>query len=190
MKNTLKYALTALIMAAAPVVSAADCVKVSSVVTQAVAADSAKVLEIVAKEIAANESCSCEVVKAAIIASEADKKTVAQIVDAAIVASPKNFRVIAQCAIAVAPDAVANVQSVVEKYERAGGGDYYVDSSKGAIDPPGKPPVSGKNPLDFPSLGGPGEVGPRPGGQGGFSLLPPIFPTFPAVVAPPTVTSF
>ncbi len=191
MKNTLKYALTALLLAAAPVASAADCVKVSAAVTKAVAADSSNVLEIVSNQIASNESCACEVVKAAIIAAEADKKTVAKIVDAAIVTSPKNLRIIAQCAIAVAPDAVSNVQSVVEKYDRAGGDDYIVDSSKGGgIASPRRKnsPPTGRNPLDFPANNG-DNVGPRVGSPGGFTLLPPVFPGFPPVVAPPTITS-
>jgi len=196
MKNTLKYALTAILLAAAPVASAAaaNCVKVSAAVTKAVAADNANVLEIVSKEVAANESCACEVVKAAIIASEADKKVVAKIVDAAIVASPENLRVITQCAIAVAPDAVANVQAVAEKYDRAGGGDYVVSSkggldySKGGIDGPTPTAPSGKNPLDFPVGTSSTATGPRPGGPGGFALLPPTFPEFPAVVLPPVIT--
>jgi len=190
MKNTLRYALTAAILAAAPMASAADvdCVKVSAAVTKAVAADSDNVLEIVSKQVAANTSCACEVVKAAIIASEADKKTVAKIVDAAIVASPENLRVIAQCALAVAPDAVSNIQATVEKYDRAGGGDYPVESEKGVIEAPPER-LSANNPLDFPVPGGGGDVaGPRPGGPGGVPLLPPVFPYFPPVVAPPNLT--
>ena len=156
MKNTLKFALTAVLLAAAPFASAdvADCVKLSNAVKTAIAADSSNVLEIVATNVAANESCACEIVKAAIVASDADKNQVAKIVNTAILEAPSQLRVIAQCAIASAPDAVSNIQAVVEKYDSAGGEGY---SSKGGLDdskggkvviPP--PPADGPNPLDYP----------------------------------------
>ena len=187
MKNTLKFALTAVLFAAAPLANAEaiDCVKVSTTVKSAVAADSDKVLEIVATQIAANESCACEVVKAAIIASDANKKVVAKIVETAILEAPTKLRIIEQCAIAVAPDAIKNIQSVTEKYDKAGGEGYSVkgglDSAKGGGG--NDPVVASGNPLDFPG----GEVGdttgPRPGG---FTVLPPILP--PVGVGPPIVT--
>ena len=157
MKNTLKFALTALLLAAAPVASAdvADCIKMSNAVKVAVAADSGRVLEIVAANIAANESCACEIVKAAIIASDASKKQVAQIVNAAILEAPSQIRLIAQCAIATAPDAVSDVQAVLEQYDAAGGDGYSVkgglDNSKDAkgATPQSSAP-SGANPLDYP----------------------------------------
>ena len=123
MKKTLKFALTAALLVAAPLVSAknVDCVKVSDAVKAAVIADSNKVLEIVATQVAANESCACEIVKAAIVASDADKKIVALIVDTAILEAPDQLRIIAQCAIAIAPDAISKIQAVVEKYDKAGG---------------------------------------------------------------------
>ena len=191
MKNTLSYALAAVLLAAAPAASAAECVNVSSAVTKAVAADQGKLLEIVNAQVLANEKCACEVVKAAIVASEADKKTVAAIVEAAVTASPENLRLVAQCATAVAPDAVVDVQKIVERLDRAAGGSYYVDSSKGGLDSSkggiGAPqaPASplGANPLDFPAGNGV-VVGPRVGSPGGFSLLPTSFPTFPPVVSP------
>jgi hypothetical protein len=58
-------------------------------------------------------------VKAAIVAADADKKTVALIVDTAILEAPDQLRIIAQCAIAIAPDAIAKIQAVVEKYDKA-----------------------------------------------------------------------
>jgi hypothetical protein len=188
MKNTLKFALTAVLFAAAPLANAEaiDCVKVSTTVKSAVAADSDKVLEIVAKEIAANESCACEVVKAAIIASEASKELVAKIVETGILEAPSKLRIIEQCAIAVAPDAIKNVQNVVEKYDKAGGEGY---SEKGGLDSAkdggsADSAVAGGNPLDFPG-GDEGDlVGPRPGG---FAVLPPILPPG-GPVAPPIVT--
>ena len=201
MKNTLKFALTALLFAAAPFAQAntLDCVKVSNAVRLAVAADSDKVLEIVAKQIAANESCACEVVKAAIIASDAKKEVVAQIVDVAINEAPSMLRIIAQCAIAIAPDAQPNIQAILEKYDFAGGEG---DSEKGALEKGGVPDdVASANPLDFPASegygssaarpeGGAAPVGPAPGGPGGFPLLPPGLPlTFPPVVTPPSLTA-
>jgi len=201
MKNTLKFALTALLFAAAPLAQAntLDCVKVSNAVRLAVAADSDKVLEIVAKQIAANESCACEVVKAAIIASDAKKAVVAQIVDVAINEAPAMLRVIAQCAIAIAPDAQPNIQAILEKYDFAGGEG---DSEKGGLEKGGVPDEEASaNPLDFPVSegygssaarpeGGAAPVGPAPGGPGGFPLLPPGLPlTFPPVVTPPSLTA-
>ncbi len=157
MKNTLKFALTALLLAAAPIASAdvADCVKLSNSVKVAVAADSSRVLEIVASNVAANESCACEIVKAAIIASDANKKQVAKIVNAAILEAPSQIRIIAQCAIATAPDAVSNVQAVLEQYDAAGGDGYSVkgglDNSKDAKgDGPQRVTPDGANPLDYP----------------------------------------
>ena len=71
MKNTLKFALTAMLLSASPlaVADTVDCVKLSQSVKAAVAADSSKVLQIVASNVAANESCACEIVKAAIVGS-------------------------------------------------------------------------------------------------------------------------
>lgn len=156
MKNTLKFALTAVLLAAAPLASAdvADCVKLSNAVKAAVAADSSKVLELVAVNVAANESCACEIVKAAIVASDADKKQVAKIVNAAILEAPSQIRIIAQCAIATAPDAVSNIQAVLEKYDAAGGEGYSdkggLDDSKDAKGPIDPPEEDGPNPLDYP----------------------------------------
>ena len=157
MKNTLKFALTALLLVAAPTASAdvADCVNLSNAVKAAVASDSSRVLEIVASNVASNESCACEIVKAAIVASDADKKQVAKIVNAAILEAPSQIRIIAQCAIATAPDAVSNVQALLEKYDAAGGEGY---SEKGGLgnskDAKGVTPTtstpSGANPLDYP----------------------------------------
>ena len=199
MKNTLKFALTAILFAAAPLANAEtiNCVKVSSAVKSAVAADTDKVLEIVAVQIAANESCACEVIKAAIIASDANKDMVAKIVETGILEAPSKLRIIEQCAIAVAPDAIKNIQSVVEKYDQAGGEGYSekggLDDSKGGI-PDGE--TASANPLDFPSGDTSDLIGPSSGGNksalvgpgpGGFTVLPPILPPG-GPVAPPIVT--
>jgi len=151
MKNTLKFALTAVLLAAAPLASAdvADSVKLSKAVKVAVAADSSKVLEIVAANVAANESCACELVKAAILASDADKEQVAKIVNTAILEVPSQIRIIARCAIATAPDAVSDIQAVVEKYDSAGGEGSSEKGGleKGVIE---GPTFDGPNPLDYP----------------------------------------
>ena len=192
MKNTLKFALTAVLFAAAPLASAEalDCVKVSSAVKSAVSANSDKVLEIVATQIAANESCACEIVKAAIISSEADKNVVAQIVDTAILEVPSELRVIAQCAIAVAPDAVTHIQAVVEKYDKSAGAGYSekggLDDSKGAVP---EDQAASPNPLDFPGVDPSDPIGPRPGAPGSFTLLPLVLPpVLPPIVTPPTAS--
>ncbi|MDA7513780.1 hypothetical protein N8545_00495 [bacterium] len=153
MKNTLKFALTAVLLSFVSVASAdvADSAKLSKAVKVAVAADSSKVLEVVAANIALNESCACEIVKAAIIASDADKKLVAEIVNTAILAAPSQIRMITQCAMATAPDAVSNIQAIVERYDSAGGEGH---SAKGGLaDEKGviaAPEADGPNPLDYP----------------------------------------
>ena len=152
MKNTLKFALTAVLLSVASVASAdvADSVKLSKAVKVAVSADSSKVLEVVAANIAVNEACACEIVKAAIVASDADKKLVAEIVNTAILAAPSQIRMITQCAMATAPDAVSNIQAVVEKYGSAGGSHSAkggLADEKGVIAPP---EADGPNPLDYP----------------------------------------
>lgn len=152
MKNTLKFALTAVLLSVASVASAdvADSVKLSKAVKVAVSADSSKVLEVVAANIAVNEACACEIVKAAIVASDADKKLVAEIVNTAILAAPSQIRMITQCAMATAPDAASNIQAVVEKYGSAGGSHSAkggLADEKGVIAPP---EADGPNPLDYP----------------------------------------
>ena len=187
MKNTLKFALTALLLAAAPITSAdeIDCVKLSNSVKVAVAADSSRVLEIVAANVAANESCACEIVKAAIIASDASKTQVAKIVNTAILEAPSQIRIIAQCAIAAAPEAVSNVQAVLEQYDSAGGEGYSVkgglDSPKDA-DPVEPPRRSNANPLDYPfdSVNDPID-------QGGTGFIQPNF-IFPPIEVDPGAT--
>ena len=152
MKNTLKFALTAVLHSVASIASAdvADSVKLSKAVKVAVSADSSKVLEVVAANIAINESCACEIVKAAIVASDANKKLVAEIVNTAILAAPSQIRMITQCAMATAPDAGSNIQAVVEKYGSAGGNHSAkggLADEKGVIAPP---EADGPNPLDYP----------------------------------------
>jgi hypothetical protein len=161
MKNTIKYALFGAVLASVTPAFAdtPDCYKVSTAVKKAVAAQPDKVLELVAAQVAQNESCACEVVKAAIVASDANKALVANIVNAAVTAAPSRVRIIGQCAVAVAPDALAEVQAVVTKMSSNAGDSGY--SAKGGDEKGGEkgksvvvvvPPVI-QNPLDFPNGG-------------------------------------
>lgn len=186
MKNTMKYALFGAVLALITPAhaEATDCYKVSAAVKKAVTAHPENVLALVKTNVAQNESCACEVVKAAIMASSADKKLVANIVAAAIEAAPSKYRIIGQCAVAVAPDALTEVQAVITKYGAASGDSGYSakggeKSAKGDVAPPPVP----QNPLDFP---GQGPVGPTPGGPGGFPLFPPGLQ--PPTVTPPSST--
>lgn len=190
MKNTMKYALfgAALALVTPSYAAAPDCYKVSTAVKKAVAANPENVLELVATQVAQNESCACEIVKAAIVASDADKKLVANIVSSAISSAPSKVRIIGQCAVAVAPDALAEVQAVVTKFGANAGDGYSAKggekgSAKDAQAGPTPPPVA-SNPLDFP---GRGPVGPTLGGPGGFPLFPPGLQ--PPVVTPPSSTN-
>ena len=191
MKNNMKYALFGAVLALITPSYAAtpDCYKVSATVKKAVMENPEKVLELVAAQVAQNESCACEIVKAAIVASDADKKLVADIVSSAITAALEKVRIIGQCAVAVAPDALAQVQAVVTKFGANAGDGYSAkgySAKGGAKDGAGdgvQPPVS-SNPLDFP---GSGPEGPTPGGPGGFPLFPPGIQ--PPVVTPPSSTS-
>ena len=185
MKKTLQYALMSAVFALAPAAFAdsADCIKVSAAVKKAVEASPSNILEIVAKQVAANESCACEVVKAAIISSDADKNLVASIVDTAILEAPEMKAIIAQCAIAIAPDAVANVQKVMAKYDAAQGDGGYSEKggmAKGGMEKDVILPAAHKgNPLDFPDGGSlSNAVGPTIGGPGGYPLIPHPAPVF------------
>lgn len=190
MKNTIKYALFGAVLALVTpaYAEAPDCYKVSTAVKKAVAASPEKVLELVATQVAQNESCACEIVKAAIVATDADKKLVANIVSAAVESAPSKVRIIGQCAVAVAPDALAEVQAVVTKFGSNSGDSSYSakGGEKGGDEKGGEviPPVS-QNPLDFP---GQGPVGPTPGGPGGFPLLPPGTGDQPPTTTPPSST--
>ena len=159
MKNTLKFALVgALLAVAAPVASAADCYAVSKLAAKEISAKPKHVLTIVAQQIAANEACACEIVKAAIVVTEADKKLVAQIVEQAIEAAPKRVSLITTCALAVAPDAHAEVMEVSAKYSKGTGEDYSSKSAKS-----GKElvkPIARFSPLDFIGLDASGNFSP------------------------------
>lgn len=156
-----------------------DCGNLSLSVKAAVAAEQSKVLEIVTNEVSTSPACSCEVVKAAIEGSGADVKTVAAIVESAITAAPDQMRLIAQCAIAVAPDALAEVQAVLAKLDpNAGDSGQSAKSAKGEKAPIGEVAAM-PNPLDFP---GKGPVRPL------FPIFPPIIIN-PPIVNPPPVSN-
>ncbi len=195
MKMTIRFALLGAalgVISSTAAFAEVDCTKLTQAVKQAIAADSAMTLQVVEKQISANPGCACEVVKAAIEGSNADAKLVASIVETAVTAAPQHLRLISQCAVAVAPDALANVQAVVAKLDPNSGESAPVKSSKDAkgVTPP--PPVAA-NPLDFPGSGigdPPVRVGSNPGGPGGLPIigggpLPP--PT--GVVPPPVIVS-
>jgi hypothetical protein len=163
-----------------------DCLKLFVSVKHATIAEPSKVLEIVSDEVTAAPGCACEIVKAAIEGIQAKPKTVAAIVEAAVIAAPEQMRLISQCAVAVAPDALAEVQAVLAKLDPNRGESGY--SAKGAKSAKASQPPVGEvaampNPLDFP---GQGPIGPTPGGPGGNPLIP-IYP--PIVNNPEDVTN-
>ena len=180
MKKTILFSAMAAVLGFVSATAATpDCLQVAKSVKSAIAADQSKLLEIVSKETAAAPDCSCEVVKSAIEVSNANAETVALIVETAITAAPDQMRLISQCAVAMAPDALANVQAVMAKLDpnRGKPGDS-AKGAKSAKEPVGEVAAS-PNPLDFP---GEGPEGPILHGKGGDPLIP-IFP--PIVINPP-----
>lgn len=181
MKKSLSFIILAASIGALSAETPVDCIAKSAFVKSAVAAKHAKVLEIVSAEVTASPTCACEVVKAAIEGCEADTKLVAKIVEAAAVAAPEQMRLVAQCAVAIAPDALADVQAVMAKLD-PNLGESNAKSSKDAKEPVGEVAAM-PNPLDFP---GQGPVGPTPGGPGGNGIMPVITPV---IIFPPDVTN-
>ncbi len=156
MKNTIKFALVGAILATIPVATAADCYAIAKIVAKEIESQPKQVLSIVSEQVKANESCACEIVKAAIVTTEADKKLVAKIVEQAIEAAPKKLSLITTCALAVAPDAHAEVMEVAAKYSKGTGeGSSAKDST--AKDGSTKSsqftkPIASFSPLDFIGL--------------------------------------
>jgi len=169
----------------APLSAEVDCLTIFVSVKHATAAEPSKVLEIVSNEVSATPDCACEIVKAAIEGSQAKPATVAAIVEAAVIAAPEHMRLISQCAVAVAPDALAEVQAVLAKLDpnrgESSASAKAAPSAKSSKTPLGEVAAM-PNPLDFP---GQGPIGPTPGGPGGTPLTP-IYP--PIVINPPDVT--
>ncbi len=174
MKKTIFFASFSAMLGMVPASAEIDCLQLAASVKAAIAAEQSKVLEIVSTEVAAAPACSCEVVKAAIEGASADPATVAAIVEAAIIASPDHMRLISQCAIAVAPDALVDVQTVLAKLDpNSGETAVSAKSAKGAKAPIGEVAAM-PNPLDFP---GKGPVRPL------FPILPPV------IINPPNVSN-
>lgn len=181
MKTTFRFALAAAALGLLPAVATAevDCLELAENVKTAATAKPSEVLALVEKEIAANPDCACEVVKAAIQGSGADAKVVARIVEVASSLVPDKMRLISQCAVAVAPEALPEVQAVLALLDPNRGESTYSaksssKSAKGIVEP--TPPAW--NPLDFPGTG----IGPTPGTQPtpGQPPVPPILnPEFP-----------
>jgi hypothetical protein len=186
MKSTSRFAIIAAVWSIFPATAMAgvDCLELALSVKHAAAAKPSAVLEIVEKEVSANPDCACEVVKAAIQGAEADSKTVAGIVEVAASAAPDKMRLVSQCAIAVAPDALGEVQAVMNRLDPNSGETGY--SSKGAKDAKDAKDVAVEpawNPLDFP---GRGTVGPPPGSPPPILIPPPgLPPTVPPIIIPP-----
>ncbi len=164
---------------------AADCSSLALSVQQRIRLDDSKLLEVVDTEVKANPRCACEIVKAAILTSDADTGLVISIVETSITAAPEMMRIISQCAIAADPHSLAGVQALLAKYDTNAGEGSSAKSSKDAKSAalgPQDEVAANPNPLDFP---GDGPVGPTPGGQGGFPLVP---TTPPINISPPVVT--
>jgi hypothetical protein len=184
MNTNVRFALAAVAFGLFPLAANAetDCLNLAVSVKHAVAAKPSEVLQIVEKEVSANADCACEVVKAAIQGAEADAKTVAGIVEVAASVAPDKMRLISQCAVAVAPEALTDVQAVMSRLDPNRGESG--DSAKSAKSAKGDVAVKPAwNPLDFP---GQGPVGPTPGGP---PMIPPgLPPTVPPIITPPTGT--
>jgi hypothetical protein len=167
-----------------PLSAEVDCLTIFVSVKHAAVAEPSKVLEIVSNEVTIAPGCACEIVKAAIEGTQAKPKTVAAIVEAAVIAAPEHMRLISQCAVAVAPDSLAEVQAVLAKLDPNRGGS--VSGANGSSAKDSKAPVGEvaamPNPLDFP---GQGPIGPNPGGPGGDAL----FSTFTPVIVNPSDTT-
>jgi len=139
-------------------VAAGGCETVGLSVRQQLKLDPSLLLEAVEREVSANAGCACEIVKAAIQESAADPELVAKIVEVAIMAAPESMRIISQCALAVMPESLAAVQSLLARLDPGGGdgvsGAKSAKSAKGAKVVLSKgviaKPVVWPDPLDLP----------------------------------------
>jgi hypothetical protein len=186
MKSTLTFALLALSAAGfayAEKTPAIDCLKLQTAIKTEVSANQSLVLQIVERAVRENPTCACEIVKASIQATDADAKLIASIVEVVGVAVPEQLRLAAQCAVAVAPDALLDVQAVLAKLDPATG-DGATASEKGGVD---KAPVAAAddspNPLDFPETGKAGYAG-FGNNSPGFSNTP-LYGTTQIIISPP-----
>lgn len=118
----------------------------------------AEVMAIVTEEATGHPKDVCEIVKIAIQASSADVQVTAKIVEAAALAQPESMRLAAQCALAVMPDALAEIQTVLAKLDPAGesgGSDKDAKDAKDAKFGEVASAIS-PNPLDIPGVVPPG----------------------------------
>jgi len=148
-----------------------------------------KLLAVVGQAISEDEGQICKIIQEAIVASEATEELVVDVVEAALEAHPEKHRLITECAVAVAPDSKAAIESASKQYvtatdvdpsySDAKSADVEYSDAKGGVsnqetgDPPVIPNTTDINPLDFPQgglLANP--VGPTDGGPGGLFLLP------------------
>jgi hypothetical protein len=159
-----------------------NCASLSLALRDAITAKPADLLQLVEAKVSASPGCSCEVVKTAIEVTQADAKTVAAIVEAASSAAPDHMRLIAQCALAVAPDALADVQAVLAELDPSGGKSG--NSAKDSKDAKEAQVTDTWNPLDEP---GDKHQTPKTSGD----PLPPGLPTGdpPIIPSPPPIGS-
>lgn len=111
-----------------------------------------------------------DIVRAAIMASEAGKELVGLLVEAVGNALPESLSVIVDSAVVAAPDAILEINNA---------GSNVATSANITF-------VPVVNPLDFP---GTGDVGPKPGSDGGNSVVEPgLQVDGPVITNPPVVT--
>lgn len=162
-----------------------DCSKPALSVGKRVKKDPSDILEIVDRELRGNPDCGCEIVKAAIQAKEMKVSEVVDVVTVAIEVNPEDMRLIAQCAIAVRPDALSGIQTLLAKYGTSAG--YSAKSSKSAkgkkaaIAPDPEEVAAAPNPLDLP---GGDIIGLSPTDLTNYTEYVPVN----VVVLPPVVT--
>jgi hypothetical protein len=187
MKTSITFAMLALFSAGvsfAEKPATVDCVKLSLSIKTEVTENQSLVLQIVDRAVRENPSCACEIVKTSIAACNADHKLIASIVEVVATAAPEQMRLAAQCAVAMAPDALQDVQAVLAKLDPSTG-DGEKASAKGGVD---KQPIAEKmpNPLDFPV--DPSGIGYTPNSPGGLWNSPLFFGSQIIYISPPSAS--
>lgn len=129
------------------------CPDLALAVTARINHDSSALLEIVRAETAANPSCACEIVKAAIQTTDGEVTQVLAIVETSVTTAPEHLRLISQCAIAAAPQALAEVQALLAKLDPGSGesGKSGKSAKAAAVDAAQlkTPDETAPNPLDL-----------------------------------------
>ncbi len=113
-KPILSFAAALLAVASVPNASA-DCNAVIKKLRADLAATPERVLIYVEDGVVVNEDCACEIVKTAIVDGKADGKLVSQIVFTVASVAPHLAVTAGECALAVAPDAEADVKAGLKK---------------------------------------------------------------------------